>query len=250
MRAGLSTFTVLTIIVGLLGCNRMHARPADVPSAAVWVDNTFVDCSVEKNLGENRCTAYKDRTGEILADGFFVLSSSRAAADKSNLHYVAFGDRGIFLENAGMLVQRVPSLRDPSNKTIDSRLRTIVFKGGVEPVNCGSTEPVGSTETRTNCAIKAFAGRTPFYVRYYIQFPNSFGYKGFAGDSDGNLYQVNYNNGHEFEHADTFGMRYDSEHMSFSKCPRPTGLGKMKDGTLFCLFPVVKHPYITQSTPD
>jgi hypothetical protein len=45
-------------------------------------------------------------------------------------------------------------------------------------------------------------------------------------------------------------MREDSEHMSFSECPKPTGLGKMKDGTLFCFFPVVKHPYISQFTPD
>jgi hypothetical protein len=250
MRTRSSALIVLTILAGLFGCNRMHARPANVPSTAVWVDNTFVDCSVEKNLGENRCTVYKDRTGEILADGFFVLSSSHAAADKSNLHYVAFGDRGIFLENADILVHRVPSLRDPSNKIIDSRLRNLVFKGSAEPVNCGSIEPVGSTDARANCAIKAFAERTPFYVRYYAQFPNSFGYKGYAGDSDGNLYRINYYSGHEFEYGDRLGTRDDSEHMSFGECPKPAGLGKMKDGTLFCLFPVAKHPFITRSTPD
>ena len=237
------------MLVGVFGCNKMHLRPADVPATAVWVDNTFVDCSVERNLSENRCTVYEDRTGQILTDGFFVLSSSHAAAEKSDLHYVAFGDRGIYLENAGLLVQRVPSARDPSRKTVDSRLRALVIKEGAEPVDCGIHDTVGATGEGANCAIKAFAERVSFYVRYYVQYPNSFGYEGYAGDSDGNLYQLKYYSGHEFGYGDRTGAWREGEHISIVECPKPGGLGKMKDGTLFCLVPA-EHPYRTRSDAE
>jgi len=67
----------------------MHFRPASVPTSAVWVDNTFVDCSVDTQARANRCTVYKDDTGEILADGLFVLNTTYEGVDKSQLHYAA-----------------------------------------------------------------------------------------------------------------------------------------------------------------
>jgi len=90
MKTGWPQFTLLFLIVCLLGCKEMHSRPGGVPPSAVWADNVFIDCFVETHDKANRCTVYKDTTGEILADGLFVLNSSHRAADKSELHYAAF----------------------------------------------------------------------------------------------------------------------------------------------------------------
>src|SRR5580693_5565212 len=110
MRASWSTITGLFLIVCLLGCKGTHSRPASVPSSAVWVDRAFVDCSVERQSSADHCTVYKDDTGEILAEGLFVLKTSHLAAEKSELNYAAFGERGIYLDDLRILVQRTASL--------------------------------------------------------------------------------------------------------------------------------------------
>jgi hypothetical protein len=237
-------------MVYLLGCKVSHPRPTGVPPSAVRVDNTFVDCSIEPRSDANRCTVYKDDTGEILAEGLFVLNTSHLAAEKSDLRYAAFGKQGIILHDLRILEQRTASQRDPSHRIIDERLKILASKGGLEPLDCRNANAVGATDASAECALKAFAVRRPFYLRYYLQYPNSFGYKGFAGDSEGNVYLVEYYSDHEFEYGDTVGVYSDGEHMSHSECPKPTGLSKAKDGTLFCVIPAVKHPYIIQSSPN
>src|SRR6516164_2928008 len=105
MRVGPLRFLALWLLVCLQGCQRLHLRPENVPSAAVWVDNTFVDCSVEAQSRANRCTVYRDDSGEILADGLFRLSTVYAPAEKSELRYAAFGNGMIYLQDARVLVQ-------------------------------------------------------------------------------------------------------------------------------------------------
>jgi hypothetical protein len=166
----------------------MHSRPEGVPSSAVWVDNVFINCSVEVQAKANRCTVFKDSTGEILADGLFVLNSSRRAADSSELHYAAFGKRGIYLEDARTLMQREASLRDPSHRIMAERLKTIASRGAVEALDCNNATP--KNEVPSDCALKAFSSEQPFYVRFYLQYPDFFRYDGFARDADGNVYEV------------------------------------------------------------
>jgi hypothetical protein len=240
MRACWSALTCLFLIFSLLSCKEMHARPPNVPSSAVWVDNTFVDCSTDTQSDANRCTVYKDDNGEILADGLFVLSSSHAAATKSDLQYVAFGDQGIYLQDARILLHVAPSQRDPSYRTIDARLKTLASNGGIEAVNCSDADSARPSDARADCAIKAFASRRPFYVRYYSQYQNSFGYKGYAGDADGNVFFVDYHSGHDFEIGDRSGKEFDDNHSLVSPCPKPTALGKMKDGRLVCVIPATR----------
>jgi len=93
MRVCWLKFIFLFSLVSVVGCEGMHSRPEGIPSSAVWVDNVFIDCSVEVQAKANRCTVYEDTTGEILADGLFVLNSPRRAVDKAELHYAAFGER-------------------------------------------------------------------------------------------------------------------------------------------------------------
>jgi hypothetical protein len=188
----------------------MHPRPANVPSSAVWADNAFIECSIDPQSHSNRCTVFKDETGEILADGLFVLGSSRAAAQKSELHYAGFGTKGIYLQDLKILLELRPAPRDPSNRIIDAELQYLASKGGLTPVNCNSADSSASINVLTDCAINAFAAKRPFYVRYYRQFSHSFGYSAFAGDAVGDVYSVDWDSGDEHGLGDTAGTVFRS----------------------------------------
>ena len=230
MRVCWSKLIFLCLFVCLSGCKWRHSRPPSVPPTAVWVDNVFVDCSVEAQSKANWCTVYKDDTGEILADGLFVLNSSHLAVDKSELQYAAFGEQGIYLVDARILLHRAASRRDPSNHIVDNRLRILASKNGVEAVDCRKAGASGNTGAVAECALKAFADRRPFYVRYYLQFPDSFGYLGYAGDADGHLCGVEYKSGRMLfgVAVPKEGQLFDDNHSFVMPCPRPTILYKTK----------------------
>jgi hypothetical protein len=236
-----SKFIFLCLFICLSGCKWIHSRPPGVPPTAVWVDSVFVDCSVEAQSKANWCTVYKDDTGEIVADGLFVLNSSHLAAEKSELHYATFGEQGIYLEDTRILLQRAASQRDPSNHIIDNRLRTLASGNGVEALDCRKAGASGKTDAVAECALKAFADRRPFYVSYYLQFPDSFGYEGYAGDADGHLYGVEYKSGrvHFTGAVPKAGQLFDDNHSFVMPCPKPTILYKAENGNVTCIRPIV-----------
>ena len=214
----------------------MRPRPANIPSSAVWADNAFVECSIDPQSHSNRCTVFKDKTGEILADGLFILQSSGAAAQKSELHYAGFGEKGIYLRDLRVLLQLRPGPRDPSNRIIDKELQYLASKGGLTPVDCNSTDSSTSIDALTDCAINAFAAKRPFYVRYYLQFSHSFGYRAFAGDAVGDVYWVGWYSGDESDIiGDTAGTVFDRGRGLLGLCPHPTSLIKWKDSKLTCV---------------
>lgn len=217
----------------------MPSRPEGVPSSAVWVDNVFIDCSVETQAKANRCTVYKDTTGEILTDGLFVLKSSHRAADKSELRYAAFGERGIYLEDARILLQREASRRDPSNRIIDERLKSIASKGGIEALDCNNATQ--KSDASLECALKAFANNQPFYVRFYLQYPDAFRHDGFARDADGNVFEVWFVPGNleMTGYVPKEAQLLDGNHTIVMPCPKPTRLSNASDGTLSCARPIV-----------
>jgi hypothetical protein len=215
----------------------MHPRPANVPSSAVWADNAFVECSIDPQSHSNRCTVFEDKTGEILADGLFMLESSGAAAQKSELHYAGFGKKGIYLRDLRLLLELRPAPRDPSNRIIDAELQYLAAKGGLTPVNCNSADSSASIGVLTDCAIKAFAAKRPFYVRYYRQFSHSFGYSAYAGDAVGDVYEVDWYSGDEFDWGDRAGTGFDRGRGLLGLCPHPTSLTKWKDRKLTCVAP-------------
>jgi hypothetical protein len=241
MKICLPKFIRVFVFVCLSGCAGTHLRPASVPPSAVWVDNTFVDCSVETQSRADRCTVYKDDPGEILADGLFVLNSSSEAADKSELQYAAFGEKGIYLDDARILLHRVATHHDPSNRIIDDRLKALASKGRTEAIDCSHAKADGKIDTAGECALKAFAARKPFYVRYYLQGDNSFGYMGFAGDAAGMIYATQYYSqrvpvwvGGLPKEAQLF----DRNHTLVMPCPKPIILTKTADGEVSCIRPV------------
>jgi hypothetical protein len=239
MRVGLLKFALVFLIACLLGCKGMPSHPRGVPSSAVWVDNVFIDCYVDTQGKANRCTVYKDTTGEILADGLFVLSSSRREADKSELRFAAFGERGIYLQDARILVQREASRRDPSYRIIDERLKAIASRGGIEALDCNSA--TAKSNVPAECALKAYANNQPFYVRFYLQYPDAFRQDGFARDGDGNVYEVWFLPGNmvmtgQFPKE---AQLLDANRTVVMPCPKPTRLSNATNGTLSCARPVV-----------
>jgi len=239
MRAYLLAVAYSCLIACLCGCTGRHTRPEGVPSSAVWVDNTFVDCSVDAQSRANHCTVYKGDNGDVLADGLFVLNSSYMAAEKSELHYAAFGERGIYLDDLRILVQRTASQRDPSHRIIDERLKALAASRGTAAVDCTNVRASGRTEAPAECALSAFANRRPFWIRYYEPGPTWYVYSGYAGNADGTVYYVFYHHGDWIGFGDSTGQMMDDNRTFVVKCPKPTILSKTKDGTLACAKPVV-----------
>jgi hypothetical protein len=227
-------------LVSLLGCNRLHLRPANVPQSAVWVDATFIDCSVEPQSRANRCTVYKDDNGEILADGLFVLLSTYDAAVKTELHYVAFGKQGIVLEDLRILTLLIPSERDPSHRIIDEKLRMFASNNGIEALDCNKA--AANSDAAAECANTAIRDKRAFHVRFFEREPDSFGYVGFAGPAGGTVSGVFYSHGQprwmdgmpSEEHA------FDSDHLLVLACPKPTVL-KNSNGRIPSCFPTVSR---------
>lgn len=225
------------LLICLSGCNRFHFRPNNVPHSAVWVDGTFIECSVETRAKADRCTVYKDDTGEILADGLFLLNTSHAAADKSELKYAAFGNGAIYLSDARKLVPWAPSERDPTRRIINERLRAIAARGGREVIDCHDAD--GRPGAVANCALRALADGKPFYAKYYRQGIDSFGFTGFAGDADGNVYEVDYDSiGWTRLTLPKEAQVPDGNRTFVMPCPKPTSLVKTEVGSLTCSRPV------------
>jgi hypothetical protein len=230
-------FILISLSVCVSACKGRHPRPPNVPTSAVWVDNTFIDCSVETHPKANRCTVYGDDSGEILADGLFLLNSSHAAADRSELHYAAFGNGVIYLQDARMLVPWVASERDPAHRIIYERLKTLVSKGSSQAIDCRNSP---GPEAASDCVFTALAGRKPFYIRYYWQGIDSFGFRGLAGDTDGNVYVVDYDSMGWMNPAPDGAQLLDNNHTFVVPCPKPVSLVKNRDGSVTCYGPPVR----------
>jgi hypothetical protein len=206
------------ILVALSGCDRLHRRPSVVPRSAVWIDHTFIDCSAEKQSKGNACTVYKDDTGEILADGLFLLDyPARAASEAELRHYAAYGDHTIFLEDAKLLMQKSATRRDPSEQVIRQRLETLASRDATSAIDCN--EP---GERIAKCALDAFAAKKPFFAHWYLQYPEGFDQLGLAMDHARNLYQVTYS---PIKHRPGFlafareDQYFDEGHTLVTPCP-------------------------------
>lgn len=231
MRISRTSIILIALSMCFSACKGTHPRPSSVPSSAVWVDNTFIDCSVETQPKANRCTVYRDDSGEVLADGLFLLNTSHAAAESSELHYAAFGNRVIYLQDARMLVPWVASERDPTHRLINQRLKALASKGSSQAIDCRNSP---GPEAASECVLTAFAGRKPFYIRYYWQGIDSFGFRGLAGDEDGNVYEVDYDSMGWMNPQPDGGQLFDDNHTFVVPCPKPVSLAKKKDGSLTC----------------
>ena len=160
-----------------------------------------------------------------MADGWFVLNSTSNAADATELHYAAFGNRQIYLEDARRLVLWRLSERDPILRTMNDQLRSLATQGQATEVDCQAPASRADDARLTDCALKAFANRRPFYVRFGSTSIDSWGFWGLPGDANGNVSIVN------FDSYESSGK--DQPRLTIHTCPKPVALSKV-DGILGC----------------
>jgi hypothetical protein len=112
----------IAIVLLAIGCRR-EARPPDrpkgVPGTAVWAGGSdggsWFECRAAAGRSANFCTVYNDHTGEISAEGYFVLGDGRGAATADQLVFEAFDGKDIYLKDNRVLKPAgEPSQSDPS----------------------------------------------------------------------------------------------------------------------------------------
>jgi hypothetical protein len=219
------------LATALLGCERFNPRPSDVPSSAVRVDKTFIDCSAESESRGNRCTVYREDSGEILADGLFLTMTTHVTVDKSELQYAAFGHGMIYLQNGRVLEHVAPSKGDPSLKKITERLEALAMKGSSKAIDCNAAGAVRKAEDCSACARRSFADGKAFYFSYYEQGRDSFEFKGIAANEAGDAYEVEYESawvGERENLAKTWQL-LDDNHTLIMPCPKPVTLYREGD---------------------
>jgi hypothetical protein len=218
-----------------VGC-KLNFRPSNVPQSAVWVDGIFIDCSADAKSKADRCAVFGSSSGEVLAEGLFVLSSTYEGVEQSKLRFVALGEQGIYLDDLQVLHQRTATERDPSHRVFRARLDQVASKGGSNARDCGEWAAIGWADTVTECALTAFANGKPFYVRYYEPGPANFSYTGIASTSDGEFYEAIYSSGRTtwVGGSGKDGQLLDGNHTLVMPCPKPPTLTKTKSGILTC----------------
>jgi hypothetical protein len=237
LRRTVAVFLTVPLLC-LLGCERNTTppRPANVPASAVWVDGAFVECSVETESHANRCTVYKDSTGEVLESGLFILSSAGREATKAELKYAAFVGHKIYLQDLRFLYPVLSP--EPNMTTMDGKLSVLAGRGAVAALNCGRVGIWQKPDAASSCAFRAFADRKPFYVRYWLQGIDSSVSVGWAGDTSGDVYVVEYDSMGWSTNGLAKGAELsDDNHIYIEPCPRPVKLRKTRTGRLTCFPP-------------
>jgi hypothetical protein len=175
----------------------------------------------------------------VLADGLFLLSKQLAAAETSELRYAAFGNGMIYLQDARVLVQWVAFKPDPSQRIVNDRLKALAAGDASQAIDCNG--PGGKTDEAAECAMKAFVARKAFYVRYYRQEFDSFGFRGYAGNEGGNVYEIDYDSRHliVMDSMPKETQLLDDNHTLVMPCHKPITLEQDADGSLICQAPLV-----------
>jgi len=244
MRTAGQKFICWLLCICLFGCKATIRRPGNIPISATKVGSVFIDCSVEKTFRANQCTVYKSDTGEILADGLFVLSTGEPDT-ASELRYQAFGEKGIFLQDSRVLYQQTASERDPSHRVFNTSLKTIASEGGAVALNCGQMNIARDADTLTECILSSAARKKPFFASYYWSSIAHFGYEGLVGDSTGTIYGAFYSSGDALwtGRVGKDAQILDGGHTMVVPCPKPTNLTRSKMGTLTCFTEILEaHP--------
>jgi len=132
------------------------------------------------------------------------------------------------------LRKRPLSMRDTGMVLIDKKLRSLSGRGK-PPLNCGIVGIWGNPTIASDCALNAFAHRSPFYVRYNLQGIDSEVSAGLAGDAQGNVYSVEYDSmGWETDGLAKGAEITDNKHIYTEPCPSPVLLRKTKTGRVTC----------------
>ena len=128
---------------------------------------------------------------------------------------------------------------DPDDRLISNRLTSLSASNGGKPTDCGRTGVRNPEGGLTVCARAAFEERKPFFILYsgpvgFFRFAY-----GLAGDSVGNIYEVEY----ESRGLLNLGLgrksqAFDENRVRVTACVKPIRLGSTPEGLLVCITPV------------
>jgi hypothetical protein len=127
---------------------------------------------------------------------------------------------------------------EPGMSLIDGKLRSMAGYGVTAALNCGWVGIRQDPTAASDCALKAFAHKRPFYVRYDLQGIDSSVSAGLAGGISGNVYFVEYDSmGWETDGLAKGAEVTDGKHIYVEPCPNPVKLRKTQTGRLSCVPP-------------
>ena len=132
------------------------------------------------------------------------------------------------------LRRRLLPMRDAGTVLIDKKLRSL-SSPGKPALNCGLVGIRENPTIASDCALNAFAHRSPFYVRYNLLGIDSEVSAGLAGDAQGNVHFVEYDSmGWETDGLAKGAEITDGKHIYTEPCPNPVALRKTRSGRLTC----------------
>jgi hypothetical protein len=230
MRAFCTNSVLLLLVSCCSGCKTTPRRPNNVPASAVRIEGVFIDCSIEETSHANRCTVYKESSGEVQVSGLFALSGAGREASGAELRYVAFDGSRIWLQDARTL--QPVWLEEYAAPGMVNRLAALA---GGDAENCGRVARNQKPRKASDCARRAYADRRPFFVSY-DQNAVDRGYTlGFAGDRNGGLYFVQYMYVGWPTQPPSENVRFsDDNRIRFGPCPKPL-LFERNNGELTCI---------------
>ena len=229
MKACCAKSLLLLLAFCLSGCKTAPRRPANVPASAVPVEGAFIDCTVEKTSHLNRCTVYKQDSGEVQVSGLFALSGAGREASETELRYVAFDGSQVWLPDARTLQPIV--LEEYAVPGMVDRLATLA---GSDAENCGRIRRSQRPSSASDCARRAFAAKKPFFVSYDQNTWDGGWTVGFAGDKSGGLYFAEFIVGGWPPQPPSENVRVsDDKRIRFGPCPKP--ILWERNGELTCI---------------
>jgi hypothetical protein len=125
---------------------------------------------------------------------------------------------------------------------VENRLRKLAGRGATD---CGYVGPQTDPSVSSECVLKSFANRQPFYVLYDTQElrVDSYFIDALAGDKSGSLFDVEFSSRGWDAHALPAGAKLlDGRHILVEPCQKPIALGKSIYKGLTCI------PRITDTT--
>ncbi len=225
----------LCFLLCLSVCSNFHFRPSKVPHSAVWVDGTFIDASLVRRLTDVLSARTIPARFWLMVYSFSTprvrrLTNQNCIMRLLEMVSFIYRTQGNWCHGCHRSVtQRAASS--------DDRLRGIAVKTGKEATECQGSD--SRPDDVYDCALRAMANRQPFYAKYYRQGVDSFTFIGFAGDADGNVYEVDYDSlGWSGRDLPGDAQLLDGNHTFVMPCPKPVSLRKTLDGMLECARPI------------
>lgn len=135
----------------------------------------------------------------------------------------------------------------PPDRVFSDRLRAIA---GEKATDCGTTSSSKPDDAVAACGLKAFQDNNAFFLGYYDEILD-FTY-GLAGDSDSNIFAVNYESRRFPSVApNRHTQLMDDDHSRITECTKPVKLDRTNRGLLACITPVNREESekVTHQTP-